>query len=130
LIYSDDPEKIEISLKSVENLCDKYHFELEEVTITNFLKNFIHNQLTKKIFIQICVEMLKIILHKSNNYSIENFEDIRMNALISLTVHYPKESAQYLTSQFYEPGYTLTQRTDILSVNTTFNNLLIVSYHS
>ena len=47
----------------------------------------------------------------------ENFEEIRMNAMISLTVHYPKESAQYLTSQFYEAGYTLTQRTDILNVN-------------
>ena len=31
LIYSEDPEKIEISLKSVEKLCDSYHYELEEV---------------------------------------------------------------------------------------------------
>lgn len=46
----------------------------------------------------------------------ETFEDIRMNAMISVTVHYPKECAQYLTSQFYEPGYSLTQRIDILHV--------------
>ena len=31
LIYSEDPEKIEISLKSVEKLCDSFHYELEEV---------------------------------------------------------------------------------------------------
>ena len=62
--------------------------------------------------------MLKVILHKSNQYSMNDFEEVRMNAMISLTVHYPKISAQYLTSQFYEAGYTLTQRTDILNVLT------------
>ena len=81
-----------MSLKSVENLCNTYHFELEEI----------------------CVELLKVILHKSNTYSIEKFEDIRLNAMISITVHYPKESAEFLTSQFYDAGYSLTQRTDIL----------------
>ena len=57
-----------------------------------------------------------MLLHKSNEYAIENFDDMKMNAMISVTVHYPKESAEYLTSQFYEAGYTLTQRTDILHV--------------
>ena len=47
----------------------------------------------------------------------ENFEEIRMNAMIAITIHYPVESADYLTSQFYEPGYSLTQRTDVLNVN-------------
>ena len=46
------------------------------------------------------------------------FEETRMNAMISITIHYPKEAAQYLTSQFYEAGYSLTQRTDILHVLT------------
>ena len=32
LIFSEDPEKIEISMKSVESLCTSYHFELEEVS--------------------------------------------------------------------------------------------------
>lgn len=44
----------------------------------------------------------------------DQFEEIRLNAMISITTHYPKESAQYLTSQFYDAGYSLTQRTDIL----------------
>ena len=94
LIYSDDPEKIEMSIKSVEKLCDSFHFELQEI----------------------CVELLKVLLHKSNQYAIENFDDMKMIAMISITTHYPKESAEYLTSQFYEAGYTLTQRTDILHV--------------
>ena len=78
----------------MDKLCDSFHFELQEI----------------------CVELLKVLLHKSNEYSIKNFADIKMNAMISITVHYPKESADYLTSQFYEAGYTLTQRTDILHV--------------
>ncbi len=94
MIYSDDPEKIEISMKSVEKLCDAYHFELEEI----------------------CVELLKVLLNKSNVYAMGDFEDIRMNAMISITVHYPKECAIFLTNQFYQAGYTLTQRTDILHV--------------
>jgi hypothetical protein len=94
LIYSDDPDKIEMAIISVEKLCDSFHFELQEI----------------------CVELLKVLLHKSNQFSIKNFDDIKMTAMISVTVHYPKESAQYLTSQFYEAGYTLTQRIDILHV--------------
>ena len=94
LIYSDDPDKIEMAIKSVEKLCDSFHFELQEI----------------------CVELLKVLLHKSNQFAIKNFDDMKMTAMISVTVHYPKESAQYLTSQFYEAGYTLTQRIDILHV--------------
>ena len=59
---------------------------------------------------------MKVLLHKSNSYSIDKFEDLRMNAMISVTVHYPKDSAAYLTSQFYDAGYSMTQRTDILHV--------------
>ena len=33
LIYSEDVEKIELCLKSVENLCNNYHYELREVSI-------------------------------------------------------------------------------------------------
>lgn len=31
LVYSEEPEKIELCLKSVENLCKNYHYELNEV---------------------------------------------------------------------------------------------------
>jgi hypothetical protein len=49
-------------------------------------------------------------------YAIEDFDEIRMNAMISVTIHYPKESAIYLTSKFYEAGFTISQRNDILDV--------------
>ena len=41
---------------------------------------------------------------------------MKLNAMVNITVHYPKESAEYLTSQFYKPGYTISQRIDILEV--------------
>ena len=45
--------------------------------------------------------------------------------MISVAIHYPKESAEYLTSQFYDAGYSMTQRTDILHVTMSiFNNWL------
>jgi hypothetical protein len=67
--------------------------------------------------------LIKVLLHKSNLYAIENFEEFRLNAMISVAIHYPKESAEYLTSQFYDAGYSMTQRTDILHVTMSiFNN--------
>lgn len=36
--------------------------------------------------------------------------------MVNICVHYPKQCAQYLTGQFYDRGYTLTQRLDILHV--------------
>lgn len=62
------------------------------------------------------MELVKVLLHKSNAYSIENFEELKANAMICVTVHYPIECAQFLTSQFYEQGYSLVQRTEILHV--------------
>ena len=31
LVYSEEPDKIELALQSVEKLCSTYHYELEEV---------------------------------------------------------------------------------------------------
>lgn len=97
LIYSEDPEKVEMCLRCVENLCKNYHFELKDI----------------------CVELVKILLHKSNNYGIEKFDEYRMKGLIEVTCHYPIEVAQYLTNEFYEQNYTITQRIDILHVLAT-----------
>lgn len=83
-----------MALKSVKNLCDTYHSELDEIS----------------------VEMLRVLLCKSNTYSSKEFDSLRMEAMISVTCHYPKQCAQYLTSQFYEAGYSLSQRGDILNI--------------
>lgn len=94
MIYSDEPAEIDAALKSVQNLCDTYHSELEEI----------------------CVEMVRVLLCKSNTYSSKEFDSDRMTAMISVTCHYPKECASYLTYQFYEAGYSLSQRGDILNI--------------
>lgn len=94
MIYSDEPAEIDAALKSVKNLCDTYHSELNEIS----------------------VELLRVLLCKSNAFSSKEFDTDRMTAMISVTCHYPKECASYLTSQFYEAGYSLSQRGDVLNI--------------
>jgi telomere length regulation protein len=48
----------------------------------------------------------------------DNFYDVRVNSMICLLVHYPRQCAAYLTGEFYEAGYSLSQRVDILHVLT------------
>ena len=60
--------------------------------------------------------MVRVLLCKSNSYSSKEFDSDRMTAMISVTCHYPKECASYLTHQFYEAGYSLSQRGDILNI--------------
>ncbi|RNA16175.1 telomere length regulation TEL2 -like protein, partial [Brachionus plicatilis] len=94
LIYSDEPAEIYAALKSVKDLCDTYHSELNEIS----------------------VELLRVLLCKSNAFSFKEFDTDRMTAMISMTCHYPKECASYLSSQFYEAGYSLSQRGDVLNI--------------
>lgn len=97
LVYSDnDVSRLEAALRSVEPLCNLYHTELEEI----------------------CVDLLKVILHKSAPASgvIADFDELRLNGMICITTHYPKECALYLTSQFYEREYSFAHRTDMLQV--------------
>lgn len=62
------------------------------------------------------MDLVKVILHKSLVGAIENFDELRINAMVSVTVRYPKQCAIYLTGQFYEREYSFSQRTDILQV--------------
>lgn len=86
--------RLEAALRSVEPLCNLYHTELEEI----------------------CVDLLKVILHKSSPGVIADFDELRLNSMICITCHYPKECALYLTSQFYEREYSFAHRTDMLQV--------------
>ena len=117
-MYSDnEPDKLELALKEVENLCQKYHYELEEVSWRQNLKYVGWTQAEVFFLIgQICVDLVKVILHKSLVGAIDNFDELRINGMVSVTVRYPKQCALYLTSQFYEREYSFSQRTDILQV--------------
>lgn len=94
LMASEDPSKTDASLKSVEQLVCAELDDLEDV----------------------CVELVKVLLHLEDRYSTDKFYEIRHNAMVSVTVRCPQQVACYLTEEFFAPNYNLQQRMDMLSV--------------
>ena len=94
LIASEDPSKTEASLKSVEQLVCAELDDLEDV----------------------CVELVKVLLHLEDRYSADKFYETRHNAMVSVTIRCPQQIACYLTEEFFAPNYNLQQRMDMLNV--------------
>ncbi len=63
-----------------------------------------------------CVELVKILLHLSDDYCLEDFSHCRNGAMVALTVLCPDLVTPYLTKEFYAPNYTLRHRMDVLEV--------------
>ena len=68
-------------------------------------------------FLQVCVELAKVLLHLSDQYFLDEFVSLRMSAMVSLAVCCPDLVAPYLTDEFYAPNYSLRQRMDMLEVH-------------
>ena len=94
LLASEDPSKTEVSLRNVEKLINADLDDLEDV----------------------CVELVKVLLHLQDRYSTDKFCELRHNAMVSVTVRCPQQIACYLTEEFYAPNYNLQQRMDMLNV--------------
>ncbi|XP_020625215.1 telomere length regulation protein TEL2 homolog [Orbicella faveolata] len=94
LIASEDPSKTEASLRSVEQLVCAELDDLEDV----------------------CVELVKVLLHLEDRYSTDKFYEIRHNAMVSVTIRCPQQIACYLTEECFAPNYNLQQRMDMLNV--------------
>ena len=94
LVASDDPSKTEASLKSVEKLVCAELDDLEDV----------------------CVELVKVLLHLEDRYSTDKFYETRHNAMVSVTIRCPQQIACYLTEEFFAPNYNLQQRMDMLNI--------------
>jgi hypothetical protein len=45
----------------------------------------------KPFTFKVCVELAKVLIHKANNYGIDDFEELRANGLVAITIHYPIE---------------------------------------
>jgi len=94
LMASEDPSKTEASLKSVEQLVCA---ELDDLK-------------------DICVELVKVLLHLEDRYSTDRFYEIRHNAMVGVTIRCAQQIACYLTEEFFAPNYNLQQRMDMLNV--------------
>lgn len=94
LLASEDPSKTEASLRNVEKLVHAGLDDLEDV----------------------CVELVKVLLHLQDRYSTDKFCELRHNAMVSITIRCPQQIACYLTEEFFAPNYNLQQRMDMLNV--------------
>lgn len=94
LISSEDPVRVELSLKAAESLVRKNSFAAREIS----------------------VQMSKVLLHMDDKYNINGFLYLRQATMVALTVTDCIPVAHYLTTEFYSLNYSLRQRLDILEV--------------
>uniref|UniRef100_A0A8C2XTZ0 Telomere length regulation protein TEL2 homolog n=1 Tax=Cyclopterus lumpus TaxID=8103 RepID=A0A8C2XTZ0_CYCLU len=96
LISSEDPLRVELSLRVAEGLVRKNVFATREVS----------------------VQLTKVILHMEDKYSIKGFPSLRQATMVALIVTDCISVTQFLTTEFYSLNYSLRQRLDILEVLT------------
>ncbi|XP_029311354.1 LOW QUALITY PROTEIN: telomere length regulation protein TEL2 homolog [Cottoperca gobio] len=94
LMSSEDPERVELSLRVADGLVRKNVFAAREIS----------------------VQLTKVLLHMEDKYSMTGFLSVRQAAMVALTVTDCIPVTQYLTSEFYSLNYSLRQRLDILEV--------------
>ncbi|XP_059181399.1 telomere length regulation protein TEL2 homolog [Centropristis striata] len=94
LISSEDPVRVELSLRAAEGLVRKNIFAAREIS----------------------VQLTKVLLHMEDKYNINGFQSLRQANMVALTVTDCIPVTQYLTTEFYSLNYSLRQRLDILEV--------------
>uniref|UniRef100_A0A8C4E6M2 Telomere length regulation protein TEL2 homolog n=1 Tax=Dicentrarchus labrax TaxID=13489 RepID=A0A8C4E6M2_DICLA len=94
LISSEDPVRVELSLRVAEGLVRKNVFATREIS----------------------VQLTKVLLHMEDKYSIKGFLSLRQATMVALIVTDCIQVTQYLTTEFYSLNYSLRQRLDILEV--------------
>ncbi|XP_062234782.1 telomere length regulation protein TEL2 homolog [Platichthys flesus] len=94
LISSEEPVRVELSLRVAESLVRKNVFATKEIS----------------------VKMTKVLLHIEDKYSINSFLRLRQAAMVALAVTDSIPVTEYLTAEFYSLNYSLRQRLDILEV--------------
>lgn len=91
-LRSDDPETIEVTLKSLEGIIKLRPSDLDDIADI----------------------LVSCLLHLEDKYELEEFHNYKINCLVALATFSVNKSVTYLTQQFYEPNYSLQQRLDIL----------------
>uniref|UniRef100_A0A673BY09 Telomere length regulation protein TEL2 homolog n=1 Tax=Sphaeramia orbicularis TaxID=375764 RepID=A0A673BY09_9TELE len=94
LISSEDPVRVELSLKAAEGLVRRNVFATKEIS----------------------VQLTKVLLHMEDKYSIKSFVALRQSTMVAIVVTDCIPVTQYLTTEFYSLNYSLRQRLDILEV--------------
>lgn len=67
-------------------------------------------------FHHLSVQLVTALLYLQDQYSLEDYYQLRFSSMVAATVGCPIPVAGYLTKEFYAPNYSLRQRMDILDV--------------
>ncbi len=62
----------------------------------------------------VCIPLASALLHASDEFSLPDFERLKMNALVALLVAAPKRVAEFLGLHFCSPNWSIQQRVDML----------------
>ncbi|KAF1992096.1 hypothetical protein K402DRAFT_450218 [Aulographum hederae CBS 113979] len=60
-------------------------------------------------------ELVTVLLNLDDHFELDNFQELRQQALIAAFIAQPKEMGQYLARSFFEGDYSITQRLAILT---------------
>lgn len=66
----------------------------------------------------VALNFTQTLFHLDDKFSIDNFDQLRLNSLVALCVGSPKIVASYLTEQFYTKHICIQNRLDVLAVLT------------
>ena len=89
--------------------------EIEKVTAALKVSENIIRREMKLMNPELAEEITKVVLHLEDKYSVEGFEENRMNTLSALVMSHPSQCALYLGCEFYERNYNIKQRLDIIN---------------
>ena len=79
-------------------------------------ESLIRNCKSQQSLDDISPELCRVLLYTSEDYSIENFDHMRMRSLIALAVHSVVPTVTFLTTQFYSENCMLGNRIRVLDV--------------
>lgn len=94
LLTSEDAERVELSMRSVEALVRKNPSTAREVS----------------------VQLTKVLLHMEDRYNMVGFWALRHATMVALVVTDCVPVTEYLTTEFFSMNYSIRQRLDILEV--------------
>lgn len=95
-----------------QNEADEYEKLLLSLEVS---EKIIRQQLPKE-HPSLAGQLLAILIHLQDKFSIADFIGLRRRAMIAVCVSQPIDSAQFLTGEFYRTNYSVVQRLDMLHV--------------
>lgn len=97
-------------LGNVQNEAEEYEKQRLALSVS---ERIIREQLPRE-HASLAKQLLAILIHLQDKYSLPNFHESRRRSLIAVAVSQPAASAEFLGREFYQANYSVVQRIDML----------------